>query len=160
VCAQKLIFVSLLSFLLAACSVFRNDASRESPVPAQEGAKLVVITEKSFWSQGMGFILTIDAIETHVLDQNQYVALYMAPGEHTITGKLAGGTQTTEESVIQISLVIDETVCLYFNFHQPSLEVAYVTVTPIAEEQARELMQDAMLVGDEQALRLTGTGAF
>jgi len=124
-----------------------------SEISPDEAGRLILIAEKSFFAAGIGLIPIIDGKEAYVLDQNQYVILYIPQGEHTIAGKLATrNQQATNESVMTISSKIGETVCLRFVLHQPSRDVIYATVTQISEEQALQSMQDATRIGAEQAL--------
>ena len=146
---QLLGLISLLCLLAFGCG------QRGQVQDASQAANLILITEKSFFSAGIGLIPTLDGKETYVLDQNQYVLLHIPQGEHTITGKIAtGNQQTTNESTIKISSAIGETVYLYFVLHQPSFAVFYATVTRISEDQALQFMKDATRIGVEQSLPL------
>ena len=152
---RLLVFVVLLFNFTVACVPFHRGGIYDFPhVSGKETAGLVIITEKSFRSQGMGFIPVINGVEVCVLDQNQYAVIPVTPGEHAITGKIAARQpQTTEESSIKISQKVGETLYLFFVLQQPSFEMAYVVVTQIPEEQAHQLMKDAIRVGAEQALQ-------
>ena len=139
------ILILLLCTSIVGCA-YHGPLQKLPYVSTADAAELVIIADNSGLVAGQAIIPVIDGREAYSLARNQYVVFNVAPGEHTVLGKMSHAHhQITDRSVLEISAKPKERVYLHFLVNmgiRPD-----ITVSRISEWEAKELMEKAERVG-------------